>query len=146
MPRRQCGGQWTRWTGRELTSGANYRLWGLDGAWRQAGSIICSETPDAVPDKEVTYRDHDGRLPIDVKQRPSPSQIVYYLLLDPNPFTLHPTMASIPAHQYVNSQAVFDLLERQFILGEDVLVELTKAFLEEFKVGLENYNHPMAMM
>ncbi|KAH9482884.1 Glucokinase [Psilocybe cubensis] len=55
-------------------------------------------------------------------------------------------MSSIPVHQYDSAQSVFDLLERQFVIGEDTLVELTQAFLEEFKVGLESYNHPMAMI
>ena len=48
--------------------------------------------------------------------------------------------------QYENPQTVFDLLNRQFSLSENVLVGLTKAFLEEFKTGLGGYNHPMAMM
>lgn len=48
--------------------------------------------------------------------------------------------------QYENPQTVFDLLDRQFRLDENVLVELTKTFLKEFKTGLGSYNHPMAMM
>jgi len=55
-------------------------------------------------------------------------------------------MASLPFLQYENPQAVFDLLDRQFSLDENVLVQLTKAFLEEFKTGLGSYNHAMAMM
>jgi hexokinase len=55
-------------------------------------------------------------------------------------------MASLPFLQYESPQAVFDLLSRQFSLDENVLVELTKTFLEEFKIGLGSYNHPMAMM
>ncbi|KIM45917.1 hypothetical protein M413DRAFT_7969 [Hebeloma cylindrosporum] len=55
-------------------------------------------------------------------------------------------MASLPSLQYENPQVVFDLLDRQFSLDENVLVELTKTFLEEFKTGLGSYNHPMAMM
>jgi hexokinase len=55
-------------------------------------------------------------------------------------------MASLPSLQYEDSQAVFDLLSRQFSLDENVLIDLTKTFLEEFKTGLGSYNHPMAMM
>lgn len=55
-------------------------------------------------------------------------------------------MASLPSFQYESPQAVFDLLSRQFSLDENVLVELTRTFLEEFKTGLGNYNQPMAMM
>ncbi|PPQ66277.1 hypothetical protein CVT26_010961 [Gymnopilus dilepis] len=55
-------------------------------------------------------------------------------------------MASLPVTQYEGPQAVFDLIQRQFTLDQDSLVEITKAFLREFKVGLENYGHPMAMI
>lgn len=55
-------------------------------------------------------------------------------------------MASLSAFQYEHSQTVFDVLERQISLKEDTLVSLTKAFLEEFDLGLSNYNQAMAMM
>ncbi|KAJ3506221.1 hypothetical protein NLJ89_g6991 [Agrocybe chaxingu] len=55
-------------------------------------------------------------------------------------------MPSLSTFQYESAQAVFDLLERQFSLTDDFLIELTKAFLEEFKVGLSSYNHAMAMI
>jgi len=55
-------------------------------------------------------------------------------------------MAPLSAFQYEHSQTVFDLLEQQISLKEDSLVSLTKAFLEEFNLGLSNYNQPMAMM
>ena len=55
-------------------------------------------------------------------------------------------MPAIPAFQYDSDKEIFGLLERQFSIGEDVLVGLTKAFLDEFKLGLSEYNHDMAMM
>ncbi|KAJ7638476.1 hypothetical protein FB45DRAFT_741354 [Roridomyces roridus] len=57
-------------------------------------------------------------------------------------------MASISSHyaKGPDAQRVFDDIDRQFTLGPDTLVELTGAFLDEFKVGLDNYNHPMAMI
>lgn len=55
-------------------------------------------------------------------------------------------MSSLPIHQYNSAQAVFDLLQQQFSLSDDVLVDLTQAFLAEFKLGLGSYNHAMAMM
>ncbi|KAF8974696.1 hexokinase [Flammula alnicola] len=55
-------------------------------------------------------------------------------------------MASTSSFQYESPQAVFDLLDSQFSLDDNVLVELTKTFLEEFKTGLGSYNHPMAMI
>lgn len=55
-------------------------------------------------------------------------------------------MANISAHQYDSPKAVFDLIDHQFGLDETTLVDLTKAFLAEFKVGLDNYGKPMAMM
>jgi hypothetical protein len=56
------------------------------------------------------------------------------------------TMAPLSAVQYEHSQTVFDVLEQQISLKEDSLVSLTKAFLEEFNLGLSNYNQAMAMM
>jgi hexokinase len=57
-------------------------------------------------------------------------------------------MPSISAHFAKGSdvQFIFDDIHRQFQLGPETLVELTEAFLDEFKVGLGDYNHPMAMM
>lgn len=57
-------------------------------------------------------------------------------------------MPSISAHRYSqeNAQRIFDDIDQQFQLDPDSLVELTKAFLAEFRVGLGSYNHPMAMM
>ncbi|KAJ7937401.1 hypothetical protein B0H13DRAFT_2425519 [Mycena leptocephala] len=57
-------------------------------------------------------------------------------------------MPSISAHFAKGSdvQFIFDDIHRQFQLGPETLVELTEAFLDEFKVGLGDYNHPMAMI
>lgn len=55
-------------------------------------------------------------------------------------------MASISSFCYKNAQEVFDIIEDQFTLQPDSLVELTKAFLDEVKIGLANYNQAMAMM
>jgi hexokinase len=55
-------------------------------------------------------------------------------------------MASLFALQFKDAQEVFDLIDHQFSISNDVLVELTKAFLDEFKTGLSTYNQPMAMM
>ena len=55
-------------------------------------------------------------------------------------------MATLSNFQHEQPQAVFDLLEHNLSLKEDGLVSLTKAFLEEFQIGLENYNQPMGMM
>lgn len=55
-------------------------------------------------------------------------------------------MTSISSFCYQNAQAVFDVIDNQFTLQPDSLVELTKAFLDEVKIGLANYNQPMAMM
>ncbi|KAF9535059.1 hypothetical protein CPB83DRAFT_781091 [Crepidotus variabilis] len=55
-------------------------------------------------------------------------------------------MPPLSATQHEDPQAVFDSLEQQFSLHEEGLVALTKTFLEEFKVGLTNYNQPMAMI
>jgi hexokinase len=55
-------------------------------------------------------------------------------------------MASLFALQFKDAQEVFDLIDHQFSISNDVLVELTKAFLDEFKTGLSTYNQPMAMI
>lgn len=55
-------------------------------------------------------------------------------------------MASTSALSNSETQRVFDEIHRQFHLSSESLVELTKAFLDEFRVGLQNYNQPMAMM
>jgi hypothetical protein len=58
------------------------------------------------------------------------------------------TMPSISAHfaKGHDAQKIFDGIHSQFQLSPEMLVELTGAFLDEFKVGLGSYNHPMAMM
>lgn len=55
-------------------------------------------------------------------------------------------MAPISALTYDNTQRIFDEIDRHFQLSQETLVELSKAFLQEFSVGLGDYNHPMAMM
>lgn len=41
---------------------------------------------------------------------------------------------------------VFDDIEATFHLDNDALHTITKQFLEDFRLGLSEYNHPMAMM
>ncbi|KAF7353104.1 Phosphotransferase [Mycena venus] len=57
-------------------------------------------------------------------------------------------MASISAHfvKPTDAQFILDGIHHQFQLGPETMIELTRQFLEEFKVGLGNYNHPMAMI
>ncbi|KAF9468798.1 hexokinase [Collybia nuda] len=55
-------------------------------------------------------------------------------------------MAPISALTYNDAQRLFDDIDRQFQLSQETLVELSKAFLHEFSVGLGDYNHPMAMI
>lgn len=55
-------------------------------------------------------------------------------------------MATVSAFHYQDPQAVFDDIQHQFTLNSDTLIGLTKAFLDEFKLGLGSYNQPMAMM
>jgi hexokinase len=46
----------------------------------------------------------------------------------------------------VSSTRLFDDIESQFQLGDDGLYTITKQFLEDFRLGLGEYNHAMAMM
>lgn len=57
-------------------------------------------------------------------------------------------MPSVYAHSThgPDVQHIFDDIHRQFQLSPEAMVGLTGAFLNEFKVGLGEYNHPMAMM
>lgn len=55
-------------------------------------------------------------------------------------------MTPITALTYGNAQYIFDEIDRHFQLSQETLVELSKAFLHEFSLGLGDYNHPMAMM
>ncbi|KAF8211515.1 hexokinase [Mycena galopus ATCC 62051] len=57
-------------------------------------------------------------------------------------------MASISAHfaKPTDAQFILDEIHRQFQFSPDAMTALTGQFLEEFKVGLGNYNHPMAMI
>ncbi|KAI5894326.1 uncharacterized protein SCHCODRAFT_02624360 [Schizophyllum commune H4-8] len=49
-------------------------------------------------------------------------------------------------HKTTGPQAVIDGIDRQFQLSKDSLVEITEAFLREFKQGLSKYGEPMAMI
>lgn len=55
-------------------------------------------------------------------------------------------MASTSSHFYRDPQTVLDDIELQFSLDPQALTDLVKTFLEEYRVGLSNYGHPMAMM
>ncbi|KAF9268275.1 hexokinase [Marasmius fiardii PR-910] len=55
-------------------------------------------------------------------------------------------MASSSSYFHKSPQSVFDDIEYQMTLEKETLTDLVKAFLAEFKIGLENYNHPMAMI
>ena len=41
---------------------------------------------------------------------------------------------------------ILDAIEQQFQLSDSALVDITKQFLDDFRLGLSEYNHPMAMM
>ncbi|KAF8631138.1 hypothetical protein AX15_002484 [Amanita polypyramis BW_CC] len=45
-----------------------------------------------------------------------------------------------------NEQRILDDIDRQFRPSIDTLVQLAKEFLAEFRLGLENYGQPMAMI
>ncbi|KAG7096624.1 hypothetical protein E1B28_004041 [Marasmius oreades] len=55
-------------------------------------------------------------------------------------------MASSSSYFHKSPQTVFDDIQYQMTLEKETLTELVKTFLKEFKIGLENYNHPMAMI
>lgn len=55
-------------------------------------------------------------------------------------------MASTTAFSHHSPQAVYEQINAQFQLSNAQLVDLTRTFLQEFKLGLENYGHDMAMM
>jgi len=55
-------------------------------------------------------------------------------------------MASTSAFTYRSAKDLYDHIDAQFQLSSDQLIDLTKNFLHEFKLGLENYGHAMAMM
>lgn len=55
-------------------------------------------------------------------------------------------MASTYAHLYRDAQGVLDDIDCQFRLEADTLTDIVKVFLDEFRAGLSNYGHPMAMM
>ncbi|KAJ8086161.1 hypothetical protein PM082_004983 [Marasmius tenuissimus] len=55
-------------------------------------------------------------------------------------------MASTSSYFYKDPQTVFDDIDFQMTLEPSTLTELVKAFLDEFRTGLGDYNHPMAMI
>lgn len=55
-------------------------------------------------------------------------------------------MASTSSHFYRDPQTVLDDLGYQFQLDPETLTDIVKVFLEEYRAGLSNYGHPMAMM
>ena len=55
-------------------------------------------------------------------------------------------MPAISAHQYDDAQSVLDTIGRQLTIADDQLIEITRAFVEEFQLGLNNYGKDMAMM
>lgn len=77
----------------------------------------------------------------DKEQYLSTTYIITWVL--PQQFLL---MAPISTPQSTNTQDVVDQIERQFTLSPESLVDLTKAFLNEFELGLGSYGQPMAMM
>lgn len=44
------------------------------------------------------------------------------------------------------AKQILDSIEAQFQLAADDLITITNQFLEDFRVGLSEYNRPMAMM
>ncbi|TFK29323.1 hexokinase [Coprinopsis marcescibilis] len=55
-------------------------------------------------------------------------------------------MATTSIYQYDDAQSVIDLIDRQFTLGPEKLISITKGFLEEMELGLANYGKPLAMI
>ncbi|KAJ3568406.1 hypothetical protein NP233_g5735 [Leucocoprinus birnbaumii] len=55
-------------------------------------------------------------------------------------------MASTSAFAYSSASELYEHIDAQFRLSDNQLVELTKTFLHEFKLGLEDYGHAMAMI
>ncbi|KAJ2916479.1 hypothetical protein MD484_g3907, partial [Candolleomyces efflorescens] len=55
-------------------------------------------------------------------------------------------MPAISAHQSDDAQSVLDTIGRQLTITDEQLVEITKAFVDEFQLGLNNYGKDMAMI
>ncbi|CAL1702029.1 unnamed protein product [Somion occarium] len=45
-----------------------------------------------------------------------------------------------------SARQILDAIESQFQLSDDALVRITDQFLKDFRLGLSEYNHPMAMI
>ncbi len=55
-------------------------------------------------------------------------------------------MAPTSAFLKDDGHQTFDSIAAQFQLDDEALHTITKQFLEDFRLGLSEYNHPMAMM
>ena len=54
----------------------------------------------------------------------------------------HPIPADLPPDTIATLQAI----ERQFTITDQKLLDITRQFLDDFNLGLSQYNKPMAMM
>lgn len=57
-----------------------------------------------------------------------------------------PTAALNGASSHDAAYRIFDDIQSQFTLSHDALVGITQQFLEDFRIGLSQYNQSMAMM
>ena len=58
-------------------------------------------------------------------------------------------MSSTSSHYGASAEdahRILEQIEQQFRLGKDDLMRITSKFLEDFELGLSEYNQPMAMM
>ena len=57
-----------------------------------------------------------------------------------------PIAALAHTQQAQASRAIFDDIEREFQLNDDRLFSITQQLIDDFRLGLREYNHSMAMM
>ena len=57
-----------------------------------------------------------------------------------------PIIGALSGVSIEEERRVLDDIEHQFHLDEDVLIRITKQFLDDMHLGLGEYNHPLAMM
>ena len=58
-----------------------------------------------------------------------------------------PPIAALAHAQHAPaSRAIFDDIEREFQLNDERLFSVTKQLIDDFRLGLSEYNHSMAMM
>jgi len=55
-------------------------------------------------------------------------------------------LATVSGASAQAARKIFDDIESQFQLNQDALIKITEQFLEDFRLGLSEYNHPMAMI